>query len=297
MKQYDAIVLLGFGGPEHSEEIRPFLDRVLEGRPVPRERYEEVVTHYEHMPGGKSPYNMLMRRQADALAAELGRRGIDTPVRIAYRNAAPFMKDVVIDLAASNARNVLGVIMAVHQSPASWDKYKALTGADYLEPFYEHPLFVSANAERVRDSLQQLGKSSFDSVALIFTAHSIPQAMAARSPYVQQYERSAELIASAVGARMHSIAYQSRSGSPSDKWLEPDVRDVLRSLPSSGITDAIVAPIGFLSDHVEVLYDLDVDAARTAAESGVRMQRAGALNDHPLFIRMLADLIEKQCAA
>jgi ferrochelatase len=297
MKRYDAIVLLGFGGPESPEEIRPFLDRVLEGRPVPRERYEEVVTHYEHMPGGKSPYNALMRRQADALAAALGRRGIDTPVRIAYRNAAPFVSDVARDLAASNAQNVLGVILAVHQSPASWDKYKALADAEYIEPYYEHPLFVSANAERVRDALQTLGKRSFDDVALIFTAHSIPQAMADRSPYVQQYARSAQLIADAAGAPAYSIAYQSRSGSPSDRWLEPDVRDVLQRLPQSGVTNAVVAPIGFLSEHVEVLYDLDVDAANTARESGVRMQRAGALNDHPLFIHMLADLIEERCAA
>ncbi len=296
MKRYDAIVLLGFGGPERPEDIRPFLDRVLEGRPIPRERYEEVVTHYEHMPGGKSPYNAHMRQQADALAVELGRRGIDAPVRIAYRNAAPFVDDVVQDLVASNARNVLGVIMAVHQSPASWDKYQALSDADYIEPFYEHPLFVSANAERIRDALQKLGKSSFDGVGLVFTAHSIPQAMADRSPYVRQYERSAELIAAAVGARGYSIAYQSRSGSPSDKWLEPDVRDVLKSLAQTGTTEVVVAPIGFLSDHVEVLYDLDVDAAKTAAGHGIRMQRAGALNDHPLFVRMLADLIEERCA-
>jgi protoporphyrin/coproporphyrin ferrochelatase len=296
MKRYDAIVLLGFGGPEHPEEIRPFLDRVLQGRPIPRERYEEVVTHYEHMPGGKSPYNALMRRQADALAAELGRRGIDSPVRIAYANAAPFASDVVRELEAMHARDVLGVILAVHQSPASWEKYKVLPGADYIDPYYEHPLFVNANAERVRDALGRLGKNSFDGVALIYTAHSIPQAMADRSPYVQQYERSAQLIAQAVGARTYTIAYQSRSGSPSDKWLEPDVRDVLKTLPQSGIAQAIVAPIGFLSDHVEVLYDLDVDAAKTAAEFGVRMERAGALNDHPLFVQMLAELVEKRCA-
>ena len=297
MSEYDAIVLLGFGGPSSPEEIRPFLDRVLEGRRIPPERYEEVVTHYQHMPGGKSPFNELTRRQADALAAELGSRGIDTPVRLAYKNAAPFVTDVVRELQSSGARKLLGVILAVHQSPASWEKYKALPHADYIDPYFEHPLFVQANVERVREALQRLGKESFDDVELIFTAHSIPQAMADRSPYVQQFQRSADLIAQGVGAQSHVVAYQSRSGSPSDKWLEPDVRDVLKALPQSGRRYAVVAPIGFLCDHVEVLYDLDVDAAASAERAGVRMERAAALNDHPLFIRMLADLIEQRCSA
>lgn len=297
MSAYDAIVLLGFGGPAAPEEIRPFLDRVLEGRRIPADRYEEVVTHYEHMPGGKSPFNELTRRQADALAAELGSRGIDTPVRLAYKNAAPFVQDVIQQLETSGARKLLGVILAVHQSPASWEKYKVLPDADYIDPYYEHPLFVQANAERVLDALHRLGEMSFDGVSLIFTAHSIPQAMADHSPYAQQFARSAQLIADAAGAPSHVIAYQSRSGSPSDKWLEPDVRDVLKSLPQSGSRAAIVAPIGFLCDHVEVLYDLDVDAAAVAAAAGVRMERAFALNDHPLFVRMLADLIEQRCNA
>lgn len=293
MSSYDAIVLLGFGGPERPEEIRPFLDRVLEGRRIPPERYEEVVSHYEHMPGGKSPFNELTRRQAEGLERELRARGITLPVRIAYKNSVPFERDVVRELADSGAQRLLGVILAVHQSPASWQKYQTLPNAQYVEPYFDNPLFVRANAERVRDALARLGKSSFDGVALIFTAHSIPQAMADRSPYVQQLQRSAELIAREAGASSWSIAYQSRSGSPADPWLEPDVRDVLKSLPASGIREAIVAPIGFLCDHVEVLYDLDVDAAAAARESGVRMERAQALNDHPLFIRMLADLVER----
>jgi ferrochelatase len=295
MSSYDAIVLLGFGGPESREEIRPFLDRVLEGRRIPPARYEEVAGHYEHMPGGKSPFNELTRRQAAGLERELRARGITIPLRIAYKNSAPYERDVVEELARAGAHRLLGVILAVHQSPASWDKYRTLPNADYVEPYFDHPLFVRANAERVRDALARLGKTTFDGVALIFTAHSIPQAMADRSPYVRQLERSAELIAKEAGAPAWRIAYQSRSGSPADPWLEPDVRDVLKSLPASGIHDAIVAPVGFLCDHVEVLYDLDVDAAASAREAGVHMERAQALNDHPLFVRMLAELVER-CA-
>jgi protoporphyrin/coproporphyrin ferrochelatase len=290
------VVLLGFGGPTSPEEIRPFLDRVLQGRPVPQERIELVVSHYMHM-GGKSPFNELTQRQADALARELHDRGIDASVRTAYVNAAPFAGDVARELQTRGVQRPIAIVLAAHQSPASWDKYAGLIpNAQYVPPYYEQPLFVQANAERVRDALQRLGKQSFDQVELIFTAHSIPQAIADASPYVQQLRRSAELIAAQARAPSWRIAYQSRSGSPMDKWLEPDIRDVLAALPAEGIREAIVAPIGFLCDHVEVLYDLDVDAVQAARDAGVRMERAAALNDHPLFIRMLADLVE-QCAA
>ena len=292
--QHDkVVVLIGFGGPERREEIRPFLDRVLQGRPVPPARYEEVVSHYEHI-GGKSPFNELTQRQAQALQDELCARGLDVPVRVAYKNAAPYIDDVAAEI-ASSGQDAIAIILAAHQSEASWDKYlNSIPNATYVPPYYDRPLFVQANAQRVLDALHSLGKAAFDGTALIFTAHSIPQAMADRSEYVQQLQRSAELIAREAGAADWRIAYQSRSGSPQDKWLEPDVRDVLKALPDEGVRTAIVAPIGFLCDHVEVLYDLDVDAAQTAKAAGVRMARAAALNDHPLFIDLLADLVQ-QC--
>jgi ferrochelatase len=295
MTRYGRIVLLGFGGPENPQEIRPFLDRVLEGRSIPPARYEEVVRHYELI-GGKSPFNELTQRQANALQTELQRRGMAVPVETAYKNAAPFIDDLARRLAAPDAERVLGVILAVHQSPASWEKYRTLPNAQYTPPFFDNPKFVQANVERVRDALSKLGKTSFDDTALIFTAHSIPRAMADRSPYAQQFRQSAEAIAAAAGAPRWTLAYQSRSGSPADPWLEPDVRDVLMGLPADGVRDAVVAPIGFVCDHVEVLYDLDVDAQAAARDAGIRMERAQALNDHPLFISMLADLIE-ECAA
>lgn len=290
-----SVVLLGFGGPTNPQEIRPFLDRVLKGRRVPPERIETVVDHYMHM-GGKSPFNELTQRQADALQRELRERGFEANVRTAYVNASPFVEDVTAELQREDVRPIV-VILAAHQSPASWDKYAGLIpNAQYIPPYYEHPLFVQANAERVRDALERLGKSSFDGVEVIFTAHSIPQAMADSSPYVAQLERSAQLVAAQAGAPSWRVAYQSRSGAPMDKWLEPDIRDVLKALPEDGVREAVVAPIGFLCDHVEVLYDLDVDAAAAAREAGVRMERAQALNDHPLFVRMLADLVQR-CAA
>jgi ferrochelatase len=249
-----------------------------------------------HM-GGKSPFNELTQRQAQRLECELRSRGMDVSVRTAYLNAAPFAADVAAQLTSAGAEQPIAIILAAHQSAASWDKYAGLIpNAAYVPPYYDHPLFVQANADRVREALRALGRDSFAGVGLIFTAHSIPQAMADASPYTAQLHRSAELVAHAAGAASFRIAYQSRSGSPAERWLEPDVRDVLRELPRESIHETVVAPIGFLCDHVEVLYDLDVDAAAVAREAGVRMSRAAALNDHPSFIRMLADLTQ-QCAA
>ena len=156
MSKYDAVVLLGFGGPERSEEIRPFLDRVLQGRPIPQARYEAVVEHYVRI-GGRSPFNELTQQQAAALEAELKKRGTALPVFVAYKNAAPFFGDTERRLREGAYGKPLAIILAVHQSPASWDKYKDFPGAAYAPPFYEHPLFVRANADRVRGALRQLG--------------------------------------------------------------------------------------------------------------------------------------------
>ena len=288
------VVLLGFGGPESRAQIRPFLDGVLAGRRIPTERYEEVVAHYEFL-GGRSPFNELTRRQAKALADELQSRGIEARVQVAYRHSEPFIENVAQTFASVAAP--IAVILAAHQSEASWDKYYgSIPGATYTAPFYEHPLFIEAHAERIRKALESLGTAQWSDTLLVFTAHSIPQAMADRGPYVAQLQRTAQLIANRLENPPYRIAYQSRSGSPSEPWLQPDVRDVIASLPESGIPNVVVAPIGFLCDHVEVLYDLDVDAAAVAARCGVRIVRATSLNDHPLFIRMLADLVQ-QCLA
>lgn len=287
------VVLLGFGGPESSEEIRPFLDRVLAGRRIPAARYDEVAGHYEHL-GGRSPFNELTRRQADALEAELRGRAVDARVRVAYRNTAPFIDDIAREVKKAGSR-VIAIVLAAHQSEASWDKYvEAFTDACYTPPFYNHPLFVQAHAVRIREALASLGKNDVRSAELLFTAHSIPVTMAERGPYVQQLSTSAALVARACGSAEYTLAYQSRSGSPSEAWLEPDVRDVLTAVAERGPADVVVAPIGFLCDHVEVLYDLDVEAAALAKRLSLRMARAASLNDHPLFIRMLADLVQ-QC--
>ena len=285
------VVLLGYGGPESPDEIRPFLDRIVAGRPIPHERYESVVQHYLDI-GGRSPFNDLTRRQARALQNVLHERGIDVPVRTAYRFTQPYIADIARE-ATDRREETIAVILAAHQSEASWSKYVELfPGARFTPPFFDKPPFIEAHAARVREALQALGRGDFSKTALIFTAHSIPQEMAGRSGYVQQLTQSATLVATAVDAAQWHVAYTSRSGSPREPWLEPDVRDLLQALARGGATEVVVDPIGFLCDHVEVLYDLDVDAAGVARAAGIRMSRARALNDHPAFIAALADAVQ-----
>jgi ferrochelatase len=292
----DAIMIIGFGGPTSPDEVRPFLDRVLHGRPVPRERYEDVVHHYESL-GGRSPYNDLTMRQAGALRERLRNEGIDVPVVVAMRNTAPFMDDALRELSALQVRRAFGFVLAAHRCEASWERYQSDLGVarervgaaapeiDYPAPWHDHPLFIAAAADRVRDAIAQMAVPDRERAELIFAAHSIPVAMATRAPYVDQLKESAALVAAAVGRSNWRIAYQSRSGGLREAWLEPDVNQVLRGLGGGA---AVLVPIGFLCDHVEVLYDLDIEAAQTARIAGVAMVRAATVSDHPDFIEMMA---------
>jgi protoporphyrin/coproporphyrin ferrochelatase len=296
----EAVMLIGFGGPNSAEEVRPFLDRVLKGRPVPRERYEEVVHHYDLL-GGRSPYNDLTMRQAAALRAQLKRDGHEVPVVIGMRNAAPFFEDALRELMGDGIQRVAGFVLAGYRCEASWDRYLAeveeargrigMEAPEVIYPtdWHDDPRYIAAVAGRVREAMARLTSDERTRAELIFTAHSIPAAMAERAPYVAQLEKSARLTATAVGIQRWRIAYQSRSGSPRDPWLEPDVGAVLASMTNP----SVVVPIGFLSDHVEVLYDFDVEARAIADRAGVRMERAGTVGDAPEFIAMMAGILEE----
>jgi ferrochelatase len=303
--QYGAVILLGFGGPGSSAEIRPFLDRVTAGRPIPPERYEEVVHHYEAI-GGRSPFNEITARQAAALGERLAREGVKIPVVLGMRNTPPWLEDALRGLGQRGVRRALGFVLAAHRCEASWDRYLRNVGearerlgasapvVDYLGEWHAHPLFIEAAANRVAGALARLEPAARERAQLIFTAHSIPAAMAAASPYVEQLRESARLIAQRLGQRQWTLAFQSRSGSPRDPWLEPDICDVLRGLNGQA---AVVAPIGFICDHVEVLYDLDVEAARVARAADVMMVRAATVGEHPRFIEMMATLIRERLLA
>ncbi len=296
---YGAVILIGFGGPTSLAEVRPFLDRVTAGRPIPRERYEEVVHHYDAI-GGCSPFNEITKRQTAALRERLAREGVKIPVVVGMRNTPPWLDDALGELALGGVRRALGFVLAAHRCEASFDRYlcnvaearerigPAAPVVDYLGEWHAHPLFIEAAADRVADALARLKPAARDRARLIFTAHSIPVAMATASSYLEQLRDSARLIAKRLGMREWTLAFQSRSGCPRDPWLEPDVCDVLRGSTGQSM---VVAPIGFICDHVEVLYDLDVEASRLAQEADVTMVRAATVGEHPRFIEMIAELI------
>ncbi|MCY4486636.1 MAG: ferrochelatase [Deltaproteobacteria bacterium] len=299
MNRFDAILLIAFGGPENPDEIRPFLERVTEGRGIPPARLEEVARHYEQI-GGRSPLNDLTRRQAQGLRERLQRDGRATPVYVGMRNWRPFLDETLEALAADGRRRVRGIVLSAFRTEASWDRYIASVEAarealgqrapvvEYAEPWAGHPLFIRAVAGRVTATLEGLPPAS-RGAPLVFTAHSIPRSMADASPYVEQFADASRRVAEAVGSARWALAYQSRSGNPRDPWLEPDVCDSIEDLARAGEKAVIVVPIGFVCDHVEVLYDLDVEARRKALDLGMEYHRVPAVNDHPLFIDMLAE--------
>jgi protoporphyrin/coproporphyrin ferrochelatase len=301
----DSVLLIAFGGPEKPEDIRPFLEIVTAGRQIPPERIEEVAHHYEAI-GGRSPLNELTRRQAEGLRRLLVREGITTPVYVGMRNWHPFLLETLAEMRDRGHRRALGIILSSFQTEASWERYVADVAAAreklgagapevvYAPAWAEHPLFIDAMVARAADALDEVPSRKREDALLIFTAHSVPVAMASGSPYARQLEAAALVIARRLDHPRWRIAYQSRSGSPREPWLEPDVCDVLRGAKGQGIEDAVIVPIGFVCDHVEVLYDLDVEARAVGAESGVRLHRAETANDHPAFIAMLADLVRRE---
>ncbi len=303
-KDFDAILMIAFGGPEKPQDIRPFLNNVTSGRPIPQDRIEEVAHHYELI-GGRSPLNELTFRQARGLESALKKNGFGLPIYVGMRNWHPFLFETVTEMTNAGLTRALGVIMAAYQSEASWDRYQqnvsdaiAKTGAhlsiEYTPPLFDHPLFIEAAADRIEGCLREISPVDRKDVMLIFTAHSIPTPMADESPYVEQLTTSSRLIAERLEHEKCILAYQSRSGRPTDPWLEPDICNVIRDLSAKGVKYVIAAPIGFVCDHVEVLYDLDIEAAEVAKEVRIKLLRAKTVNDDPKFIAALVDVVERR---
>jgi len=302
MPDVDAILLIAFGGPEKPEDIRPFLRIVTQGRRIPPERIEEVAHHYEAI-GGRSPLGELTRLQAAGLRQTLARHGDPRPVYVGMRNWHPFLHEALSEMSARGHRRALAIILSSFRTEASWDRYvddvaaaRARVGVDapeviFAPPWADHPLYVEAMIDRATDALAEVPADRRASAHLVFTAHSVPVAMAAGSPYTEQLKAAAGRIAARLAHPRWSIAYQSRSGPPREPWLEPDVGDALRAIAHEGVEHVIVSPVGFVCDHVEVLYDLDVEVRRLAEELGLTFHRAAAANDHPRFVEMLADLV------
>ena len=302
---FDAVLLISFGGPHGLDDIRPFLANVLQGRPVPPARVEEVVRHYERF-GGVSPITELTWRQAAGLRQRLERAGPSLPVYVGMRNWHPFLTDTLREMAHAGVRRAVGFILAAHRSFSSCEQYRRDVVAarheiradgvqdvdvTYVGDWHTHDGFIGACATRVATARQTLPEGLRDRARVVFTAHSIPLTMAADSRYHDQLLESARLVASRLGEVDWALVFQSRSGRPQDPWLEPDICDYLRAERQGGLKAVVVCPLGFVADHVEVLYDLDHEAAAVCEALGITMRRAAAVNDDPQFLDLMADLV------
>ncbi len=300
---YDAILVTSFGGPESTEDVMPFLENVLRGKNVPRERMLAVAEHYYHF-GGRSPINDQNRRLIAALGAELAEHGPRLPVYWGNRNWHPMLADTVRQMKADGIRRALAFVTSAYSSYSSCRQYRediaraqsaAGEGApivDKIRAFHNHPGFIEAVVDRVRQALAELPEERRSGAQLIYTAHSIPLGMAQHCDYEVQLEETGRLVADALGHKEWRQVYQSRSGPASQPWLGPDILDHLRTVRAqSGSADVVIAPIGFVSDHMEILFDLDTQARELCAELGLNMVRAGTAGTHPRFIRMIRELI------
>jgi ferrochelatase len=309
----DAILLLSFGGPEGPEEVMPFLRNVTRGRGIPEERLLSVAEHYQHF-GGVSPINDQNRALIAAVREEFDRAGIDLPIYWGNRNWSPYVEDAVRQMRDDGIRRALVLATSATRSFSGCRQYRndmaraqEATGAGApelvkLRHFFDHPGFVTANADGVRAAIDRLPDDSRAEARLVFTAHSIPSAMndasgpCADGLYARQQRETARLVAEEVrgpGAEF-DLVWQSRSGPPAVPWLEPDINDHLRVLAERGIRAVVVSPTGFVSDHLEVLWDLDHEARETAAELGLRFERAASAGTHPAFLGMVRELVEEQ---
>jgi protoporphyrin/coproporphyrin ferrochelatase len=300
---YDALLVVSFGGPESREDVIPFLENVLRGRNVPRERMLAVAEHYYHF-DGKSPINQQTRDLISAIKAELAQRGPNLPVYWGNRNWYPMLADALREMKRDGVGHALAFVTSAFSSYSGCRQYRediARAQAEVgpgapeigkLRVFFNHPGFIEATEERLREALAHLPADARNNVQIIYTAHSIPISMANTCDYVRQLEEVRKLVSSRVGINNDVLVYQSRSGAPGQPWLEPDVLDYLRQVNAlAGPSALVLAPISFISDHMEVLYDLDVEARQLCESLSLPMVRAKTVGVHPKFISMIRELI------
>lgn len=307
---FDAVLIIAFGGPAGPSDVMPFLENVVRGRRVPQSRLLEVAEHYAIF-NGVSPLTECTRRQAAGLRDRLRGASIDLPVYVGMRNWHPFLSDTLTEMAHQGVRRAIAFIAAPHRSYSSCGQYRenvrdakahlrraVVPDIDvvYVNDWHAHPQYVATCAERALAAIATQPASLAAGARLVFTAHSIPESQAARYPYRAQFEETARLVSEAVAReggvpRSYACVYQSRSGRPEDPWLGPDVSEYLAGAAAQGLQAVVLCPIGFLCDHIEVLFDLDVEAARTCRDLGLSMTRAAAANDHPRFLDMMADVV------
>jgi len=302
MESYDALLIVSFGGPEGPDEVLPFLENVTGGRNIPRERLLAVAEHYQHF-GGVSPINSQVRALIHSLVEQLNALGPQLPVYWGNRNWHPFLADAMQQMADDGIIRALAFLTSAYSSYSGCRQYledieraRAAVGpgapaVDRIRAYYNHPGFLQPMADRVRAALEEVPKDRRAEAPLVFTAHSIPAAMAAGCRYEAQLHEACRLVAAMAGHDRWSLVWQSRSGPPQQPWLEPDICDYLRQQHGEQApSDVLIAPIGFISDHLEVLWDLDFEARAVCDELGIRMVRAGTVGNDPRFVEMIRRL-------
>ena len=306
-RTYDALLLLSFGGPEGMDDVMPFLENVTRGRNIPRDRLAEVAEHYHHF-GGVSPINQQNRALIAALEQEFTAHGIALPIYFGNRNWHPLLQETIAQMRAEGIRHVVVFVTSAYSSWSGCRQYREdvmraldALGApemrfDKIRVFFNHPGFVEPMAARVRHAIAALPPDRRAGAEVVFSAHSIPVSMARGCAYERQLREASRLVADLAGAKPWRLAWQSRSGPPQVPWLEPDILDELDRLQASGIRDVVVVPIGFISDHLEVLYDLDMEAQERAQELGMSMIRVPSIGTDPAFVAMIRELIEERMA-
>lgn len=302
---YQALILVSFGGPNGNDDVIPFLENVLRGKPVPRSRMLEVAEHYYHF-GGKSPINEQNLALIEAIKAELGRRGIDLPVYFGNRNWAPYIPEALAQMRDDGVSRALAFFTSGFSSYSGCRQYReniakaqeevgeGAPTVDLLRKFYNHPGFIEALADLTTEKMKDLSPEGRAANKTLFVAHSIPQSMADHSRYESQLKEASRLIAEQVGLPDWELVYQSRSGPPSQPWLEPDICDRIGELPEQGYKAVTVIPVGFVSDHMEVLFDLDTEAVDKARELSLEMARVPTVGTHPKFVAMIGELVAER---
>lgn len=301
---YDALMVLSFGGPDKSDDVMPFLENVTRGRNIPQERLLEVAEHYHHF-GGKSPINEQNLALVAALKAELARRGHELPVYWGNRNWNPFLTDTLREMQDAGVERCLAFFTSAFSSYSGCRQYRenilasqseigeGAPQVDRLRMFFNHPGFLQPVADGVGKAMDELQGHQ---PVLLFTAHSIPSSLAASCQYEAQLREACRLCYELTGLNCGwELVYQSRSGPPSQPWLDPDICDRIRELHENKVTAAVIVPIGFISDHLEVLYDLDTEAAELCQELGMAMRRVATVGTDPRFVAMIVDLVEERC--
>lgn len=304
---YHALLIVSFGGPESREDVIPFLENVLRGRNVPPERMMAVAEHYYHFEG-KSPINQQTRHLIAAIENEFAEHGPKLPVYWGNRNWHPLLADTLRQMKQDGVQRAFAFVTSAYSSYSGCRQYREdiararaeVEGAPEIEKiraFFNHPGFIDATEDRLQDALAELPSDARQNVQIIYVAHSIPISMASTCDYVTQLSEVRKLVSERLGITNDALVYQSRSGAPGQPWLEPDILDYLRDVKARNLASAVViAPISFISDHMEVLFDLDIEARQLCESLGLPMARAKTVGVHPKFIGMIRELILERMA-